>query len=171
MGAGARGVRFGLALGLALSLLVNGVASGATSRFVSSPNHWGSIIVWGAWTDFSASWKQTRSSVWLFEDFGLTAVVRNGKDCGVAVCEAWDFTGNVKFYDASNVQVGQTLFPPIGACSSGASNIRARVFNRCRTSPYGVLLRATKLKLTWGVWIKRKGNWLQVWSATKTVAI
>jgi hypothetical protein len=171
MGVGARGVRLGLVLGLALALLVSGIASGATSRSASSLDHWGSIGVWGAWTDFHARWKQTKSSVWLFEDFQLDAVVANGKDCPAIICQAWTFTGDVRFYDANNVQVGETLTPPMGFCTAVATNARDRVFGRCRPSPWGVLLRASKLKMTWGVWIQRNGFWIKVWSGTKTVAI
>ena len=144
----------------------------AAAKSTNVTNVWGTIGVWGTYTDFYSRWQQTFTGVWSFDDFEITARVRTGMDCNPNNrCQAWAFTGDMKFYNSSNVQVGSTIGPVNGFCYSQASDPRDRLFGRCKYDPFGVSPTATYVKITWGVWIMVSGQWGQIWSATKTVTL
>jgi hypothetical protein len=167
--------RLAVVAGLVASLALSGVAV-AADRSTSVLNVWGTMGVFGTHTNFFARWQVTSTTqggvtVWLIDDFDMDALVINGKDCPPIICADWAFGVKVDFLNSANAVVGTTTLPA-GSCYASAISPRSRLFSRCRSTQFGLVASASKVRMSWTVSVQRAdGIWLQAWKASKTVAL
>jgi hypothetical protein len=167
-------------LALALTLMTAGSALAARRSTVSTDN-WGTIGIWGTYTNFSAIWdavQMTNSSggkYWQINPMQMSATVSNGKACNDVICGDWAFSVRAEFLNSSGTVLSQltTSSMPLRSCYSAAYATSSRYFVRCKNTSTTVSGSANRIRFTWTVSVQRAqdGLWLNAWGNTKTVPI
>jgi hypothetical protein len=149
----------------------------AASRTTNVLNVWGTVGLWGGYTNFFADWQvqqwhSEQRTTWLVDHFEMSAVVQNGKNCDPSYCTEWSFGAVASFQNSLGQQI-TSLAPPTLQCYSASYSSNSKFFAKCGwTLGRELPLSVTKVRLTWTVSVLRpNGTWVNAWGATKTVSL